>query len=259
MLVPIELELSAWKDPRVIPVVSVVEPKPLAAPPGRFALSALAAPPPRVMSPPVEPQVFEDHPEQMVFEASSSITPPLVASVSDQRVIGPPLVRKLMLAAVSTLRLDFNTNPLLVPVTVMFAPAVKSLDEPVAVSATGPEALMAPVGDTTPPVMLTPPPLAVRVPAPEYVPETETEIEVPAETFLANVAEPPEEETCTDPEVEEIVALEAKVVDMSPDPESETSLDACRAPVGAMVDPPDTVMPPEDEVKPPAPANVVLG
>jgi hypothetical protein len=203
--------------------------------------------------------VLDDQPEQIVFEDSSSITPPLEASVSDQRVIGPPLVRKLILAAVRTLRLDFNTKALFAPVTVMFAPAVMSLDEPVAVSATGPEALIAPVGDTTPPVMLTPPPLAVRVPAPEYVPETETEIEVPADTFLANVAEPPEEETCTDPEVEEIVALEAEVVVMFPDPDSETSLDACSAPVGAMVDPPDIVMPPEDAVKPPAPSNVVLG
>ena len=195
ILAPAEPELFTWQGPSTIPVVSVVVPKPLAAPPGMFALSALAAPPPSVIAPPVEPQVLEDHPEQIVFEASSSITPPLDASVSDQRVIGPPLVRKLILAAVRTLRLDFNTRPLFAPVTVMFAPAVRSLDAPVAVRVTGPEALMAPVGDTTPPVMLTPPPLAVRVPAPEYVPETETEIEVPADTFLAKGAEPPEDET----------------------------------------------------------------
>lgn len=170
MLAPTDPELFTWQGPSTIPVVSVVVPKPLAAPPGRFALSALADPPPSVIAPPVEPQVLDDHPEQMVFEVSSSITPPLEASVSDQRVIGPPLVRKLMLAAVRTLRFDFKTSPLFEPVTVMFAPTVKSPDAPVAVSATEPEALMAPVGDMTPPVMLTPPPLAVRVPAPEYVP-----------------------------------------------------------------------------------------
>jgi hypothetical protein len=173
--------------------------------------------------------------------------------------MGPAFVWKDTLAEVIMLLFDFRTIAFPSPVTVMFAPAVRSLDAPVAVRVTGPEALIAPVGDTTPPVMLTPPPLAVRVPAPEYVPETETEIEVPAETFLANVAEPPEEVTCTDPDVEEIVALEAEVVVMSPDPDSETLLDACSAPVGAMVDPPDIVMPPEDAVKPPAPANVVLG
>jgi hypothetical protein len=211
-----------------------------------FSFDTLASPPPRVMAPPVEPQVLEDQPEQIVFEASSFMTPPFDASVSDQRVIGPPFVRKFMLAAVRTLRLDFNTKALFAPVTVMFAPAVKSLDEPVAVSATGPEALIAPVGDTTPPVMLTPPPLAVKVPAPEYVPETETEIEVPAVTFLANVAEPPEDDTCTDPDVEEIVALEAEVVVMFPDPDNEMPLDARKIPVGAMVDPPATEMVPAE-------------
>lgn len=59
--------------------------------------------------------------------------------------------------------------------------------------------------------------------------------------------------------MEDIVALEADVVVMSPDPESKTSLDACSAPVGEIVVPPDIVMPPEEAVKPPAPANVVLG
>jgi hypothetical protein len=211
-----------------------------------------------VIAPPVEPQAPDDQPEQIVFEASILIPPPLDASVSDQRVIGPPLVRKLILAAVRTLRLDFNTRALFAPVTVTFAPAVKSLDAPVAVSATGPEALMAPVGDTTPPVMVTPPPLAVSVPTPEYVPETETEIEVPAVTFLANVAEPPEEDTSTDPDVEEIVALEAEVVVMSPDPANEMPPDASKIPVGAMVDAPATERVPA-EFMVADDANVVVG
>jgi hypothetical protein len=137
----------------------------------------------------------------------------------------------------------------------MFAPAVRSLDAPVAVRVTGPEALMAPVGDTTPPVMLTPPPLAVRVPAPEYDPETE--IEVPADMFLANVAEPPEE-ICTEPDVEEIVALEAEVVVMSPDPDNEMSPDASKIPVGAMVDAPATERVPA-EFMVADDANVVVG
>jgi hypothetical protein len=106
--------------------------------------------------------------------------------------------------------------------------------------------------------MLTPPPLAVRVPAPEYVPETETEIEVPAETFLANVAEPPEEVTCTDPDVEEIVALEAEVVVMSPDPDNEMSPDASKIPVGDMVDAPETERVPA-EFMVADDANVVVG
>jgi hypothetical protein len=134
------------------------------------ALSAFAAPPPRVMAPPVESQEFEDHPEQIVFEASSLMTPPFKASVSDQRVIGPPFVRKLMLSAVRTLRLDFNTKALFAPVTVMFAPAVKSLDEPVAVSVTGPAAEIAADVVTLEPVDVTntPPADAVRV-APLFV------------------------------------------------------------------------------------------
>jgi hypothetical protein len=258
MLVPFDVAELLWQGPKVTPAASLVVPKPLAAPPGMFSLLALTAPPPKVIAPPVDPQEPEDHPEQMVLVAANLIPPPFDASVSDQRVIGPAFVRKLMLAAVRTLRLDFNTKALFAPVTVMFAPAVKSLDEPVAVSATGPEALMAPVGDTTPPVMLTPPPLAVKVPAPEYVSETETEIEVPAVTFLANVAEPPEEDTCTDPDVEEIVALEAEVVVMFPDPDNEMPLDASKIPVGAMVDPPATEMVPA-EFMVADDANVVVG
>jgi hypothetical protein len=170
MLAPTDPELLTWQGPSTIPDVSVVVPKPLAAPPGRFALSTLAAPPPRVTAPPVEPQALEDHPEQMLFEASSSITPPLEASESDQRVIGPPLVRRLMLAAVKMLRLDFNNSPLFAPVTVMFAPKVKSLDAPVAVREAVPVELIAPVGETAPPVTVTAPPLEVNVPTPECVP-----------------------------------------------------------------------------------------
>jgi hypothetical protein len=167
MLVPVKRALFDWQGPRVIPAVSVVEPNPFAAPPGTFTFSALAAPPPSVIAPPVEPQVLDDHPEQIVFEASSSITPPLDASVSDQRVIGPPLVRKLMLAAVRTLRLDFNTSPLFAPVTVMFAPAVRSLDAPVPVNRILPTAVKLAV-------VLTPAQVTVRSPAtltapPEFV------------------------------------------------------------------------------------------
>jgi hypothetical protein len=197
--------------------------------------------------------------ELMDTPLATNMPPSFRLSESDHKVMGPAFVWKDTLAEVIMLLFDFRTIAFPSPVTVMFAPAVRSLDAPVAVRVTGPEALMAPVGDTTPPVMLTPPPLAVRVPAPEYVPETETEIEVPADTFLAKGAEPPEDETWTDPDVEEIVALEADVVVMSPDPESKTSLDACSAPVGEIVVPPDIVMPPEEAVKPPAPANVVLG
>jgi hypothetical protein len=194
--------------------------------------------------------------ELMDTPLATNMPPSFRLSESDHKVMGPAFVWKDTLAEVIMLLFDFRTIAFPSPVTVMFAPAVRSLDAPVAVRVTGPEALMAPVGDTTPPVMLTPPPLAVRVPAPEYDPETE--IEVPADMFLANVAEPPEE-ICTEPDVEEIVALEADVVVMSPDPESKTSLDACSAPVGEIVVPPDIVMPPEEAVKPPAPTNVVLG
>ena len=121
--------------------MSAPVPKPLAGPPGMAALSAFAAPPPRVMAPPVESQEFEDHPEQIVFEASSLMTPPFDASVSDQRVIGPPFERRFTLAADKILRFDLSTKLLFDPVTVMFAPAVKSLDAPVEVRLTLPPAI----------------------------------------------------------------------------------------------------------------------
>jgi hypothetical protein len=130
-------------------------------------LSAFAAPPPRVIAPPVEAQVFEDHPEKIELDAPRLMPPPLVASVSDQRIIGPPLVRRLRFAADKILCFDLSTKELLAPVTVTFAPAVKSLDAPVAVSATDPEELIAPVGETTPAVIVVPPPLEVSVPVPE--------------------------------------------------------------------------------------------
>jgi hypothetical protein len=132
-----------------------------------FAFSALAAPPPNVITPPVDPQEAEDHPEQIVLVAANRIPPPLVASLSDQMVIGPPFERRFTLAVDKILRFDLSTKLLFEPVTVMFAPAVKSLDAPVAVSATVPEELIAPVGETTPPVIVVPPPLEVRVAGPE--------------------------------------------------------------------------------------------
>jgi hypothetical protein len=170
MLVPFDVSELLWQGPKVTPAASLVVPKPLAAPPGMFSLLALTAPPPKVIAPPVDPQASEDHPEQMVLVAANLIPPPFDASVSDQRVIGPPFVRKLMLSAVRTLRLDFNTKALFAPVTVMFAPAVKSLDEPVAVSVTGPAAEIAADVVTLEPVDVTntPPADAVRV-APLFV------------------------------------------------------------------------------------------
>jgi hypothetical protein len=132
-----------------------------------FSFDTLASPPPRVIAPPVDSQAPEDHPEQMVLVAASRIPPPLVASVSDQIVIGPPFERRFTLAADKILCFDLSTKLLFDPVTVMFAPAVKSLDSPVAVSATGPEELIAPVGETTPPVIVVPPPFEVRVAGPE--------------------------------------------------------------------------------------------
>jgi hypothetical protein len=93
----------------------------------------------------------------------------------------------------------------------MFAPAVRSLDAPVAVRVTGPEALMAPVGDTTPPVMLTPPPLAVRVPAPEYVPETEM---AAALTAPDPVSTEPELEIPTSPPAEIVCVVLEKDLDV---------------------------------------------
>jgi hypothetical protein len=82
-------------------------------------------------------------------------------------VIGPPFERRFTLAVDKILRFDLSTKLLFEPVTVMFAPAVKSLDAPVAVSATVPEELIAPVGETTPPAIVVPPPLEVRVAGPE--------------------------------------------------------------------------------------------
>jgi hypothetical protein len=56
-------------------------------------------------------------------------------------VIGPPFERRFTLAVDKILRFDLSTKLLFEPVTVMFAPAVKSLDAPVAVSATVPTAV----------------------------------------------------------------------------------------------------------------------
>jgi hypothetical protein len=166
MDVPVDPALLTWQGPRTIPETSVVVPKPLAAPAGMLS-SEPAAPPPSVTAPPVDPHAPEDQPEQIVFEASSLIPPPFDASVFDHRVIGPPLVLKSTLAAERMLRFDLSTRELLAPETVMSAPAVRSLEAPVAVRATGPVALIAPVGETEVPVIVAPPALAVRVPAPE--------------------------------------------------------------------------------------------
>jgi hypothetical protein len=105
--------------------------------------------------------VSDDQPEQIELEASILMPPPLDASVSDQRVIGPPFVRKATFTLVSTLRLDFSTRPWLAPDTVMFAPVVKSLEAPVDVSETAPDEFIAPVGETAAPEIVTPPPLAI--------------------------------------------------------------------------------------------------
>ena len=109
-----------------------------------FEFPALGAPPPRVIAPPIEPQVSDDQPEQIELEAPSLMPPPLDASVSDQRVIGPPLVRKATFSLVSTLRFDFSTRPWLALDTVMFAPTVKSLEAPVDVRESAPDEFMAP-------------------------------------------------------------------------------------------------------------------
>ena len=102
------MELT-WQGPRVIPGASFSVPKPLAGPPGVFALSALAAPPPNVMSPPEELQAPADHPEQIVLLAPNLIPPPALASASDQSVIGPAFERRFTLAAERMLRFDLST------------------------------------------------------------------------------------------------------------------------------------------------------
>jgi hypothetical protein len=94
------------------------------------------------MFPPVELHVFEDQPEQMELESPSLIPPPLVASVSDQMVKGPPIVRRFTLAEVRTLRLDFRISSCPTPEIVMFAPAVKSLLAPEAVRYVEPKVAM---------------------------------------------------------------------------------------------------------------------
>jgi hypothetical protein len=174
-------------------------------------------------------------------------------------VIGPPFERRFTLAVDKILRFDLSTKLLLEPVTVMFAPAVKSLDAPVAVSATVPEELIAPVGETTPPVIVVPPPLEVRVAGPEYVPEAEIVIEVPADTFLFRVTAPPLEMICTEPVSAVIVELDTELVVMSPVPEREIAPPALNPPVGSSVEPLLIVMFPKVAVNAPAPANVVLG
>jgi hypothetical protein len=146
-----------------------------------FSFDTLASPPPRVIAPPVDSQAPEDHPEQMVLVAASRIPPPLVASESDQIVIGPPFERRFTLAADKTLRFDLSTKLLFDPVTVMLAPAVKSLDAPLDVMVTGPVALIALEEVTDPPVMSTAP-AAVRmapiVDVDEDVTETSPELVV---------------------------------------------------------------------------------
>jgi hypothetical protein len=129
-----------------MPATSSVDPKPFAAPPGIVESRPFAAPPPSVMFPPVELHVLEDQPEQMELESPSLIPPPLVASVSDQIVKGPPIVRRFTLAEVRTLRFDFKISSSPTPEIVMLAPAVKSLVAPVADSEVDPpEVIAAPV------------------------------------------------------------------------------------------------------------------
>jgi hypothetical protein len=76
---------------------------------------------------------------------------------------------------------------------------------------------------------------------------------------LFKVTAPPLEDTCTEPDSEVIVELEAELVVMAPVPESEMSPAAFRRPVGSRVEPLLIVMLPRVAVKAPAPANVVLG
>jgi hypothetical protein len=70
-----------------------------------------------------------------------------------------------MLAAVRTLRIDFKTKLLFAPLTVTFAPAVKSLDTPWVVIFTGPRAEIAAVVVTVELVEIieTPPPVELSV------------------------------------------------------------------------------------------------
>jgi hypothetical protein len=124
---------AAWQGPSVMPATSSVDPKPFAAPPGIVESRPFAAPPPSVMFPPVELHELEDQPEQMELESPSLIPPPLVASVSDQIVKGPPMVRRFTLAEVRTLRFDFKISSSPTPAIVMLAPTVKSLVAPEAV------------------------------------------------------------------------------------------------------------------------------
>ena len=69
-----------------------MSPYPEANPAG-FDVSGLAAPPPRYMSPP--PVVVELHVSEVVQSSDEfrrRITPPDVASLSDQRMMSPPFV-----------------------------------------------------------------------------------------------------------------------------------------------------------------------
>ena len=155
----------------MIPLPSSEVPKPLAGPEGRVASAVIAEPPPRTMSPPDELQVLEDHPEQMAFEAPNLIPPPLVASESDQMVIGPPLARRFTEALLRMLLLDFRFTPSPTPVEVMVAPTVASELAPVADREVDPpEVMTAPVLIeeqwivTSPPAEIVPEELLAKVP-----------------------------------------------------------------------------------------------
>jgi len=123
------------------------------------------------MSPPDELQVLDDHPEQMAFEAPNLIPPPLVASESDQMVIGPPLARRFTEALLRMLLLDFRFTPSPTPVEVMVAPTVASELAPVADREVDPpEVMTAPVLIeeqwivTSPPAEIVPEELLAKVP-----------------------------------------------------------------------------------------------
>ena len=120
-----------------------------------------------------------------------------------------------------------------------------------------PRARIAPVGATdVPPLMVTVPLVAVKVPAPECAPVKEMAIESLASTFLPTVTSPPVVAISTDPPVEVSVAPVAVVI--WPEPLSTKLLTDCSAPVGSTVVPPVMLMFPLEESDP-APEKAALG